>query len=161
MSIPSNRKIKLVKLIGQLTGVASIVLAAVSLLLTRYEVRTSYRIDAQKTSQQLFMSWYDLKQTQGGQSIREPMQTELTAFKTLFLAESIFLVMKASDQQANWGGTIDFMIKDATGIAMDDKVIDDTYDPEFATRVKQIFKEGKNNYGEITRKFPPRKRPVP
>jgi len=103
------------------------------------------------------MSWYDmkkeLKQNQGVQSIKEPMQTELTAFKTLFIAESIFLMMKASDQKPNWDGTIDFLIRDATGLKMDDNVIDDTYDTEFATRVKKIFADGKNNKKETTPKF--------
>jgi hypothetical protein len=126
-------------------------------LFTNQAVRTSYRLDAHKTSQQLLMSWYDmkkeLKQNQGVQSIKEPMQTELTAFKTLFIAESIFLMMKASDQKPNWDGTIDFLIRDATGLKMDDNVIDDTYDTEFATRVKKIFADGKNNKKETTPKF--------
>jgi hypothetical protein len=95
----------------------------------------------------------DLKQEPGIQSIKEPMQTELTACKTLFIAESIFLMMKASDQKSNWDGTIDFLIKDATGLIVDNNVIDDTYDAEFAARVKKIFNEGKNNKGDTTRKF--------
>jgi hypothetical protein len=144
------------KLAGQLTGILSILLTAISVLLTYHAVRTTYRIDAHKTSQQLLLNWYDLKARlkQGqGDSIREPMQTELTAFKTLFLAESIFLMMKESDQKSRWVETIDYLIKDATGLNMNDSVIDETFDPEFAERVKRIFKDGKNNKGELMPKF--------
>src|SRR2546423_683760 len=112
MTITRNKKVTYLKLIGQFTGIASMLLAAISILFTSKAVRTSYRIDAHKTSQQLLLSWYDmkkeLKQAEGIQSVREPMQTELTAFKTLFIAESIFLMMKTSDQKSNWDGTIDF-----------------------------------------------------
>ena len=152
-----NRKIRWFKSVTQAAGVLSIALAAVSLFLTNQAIRTSYTIDADKTSEQLLLNWYAMKEEQkrefGISSIEEPMKTEIAAYKTLFIAESIFLMMKTSDRPTGWLGTVDFLIRDATGLKIDDKVIDGTYNAEFAKRVKVIFADGKNNKNEIAQKI--------
>ena len=153
----TNKKVRVIKQITQATGVVSIALAAISLFMTNRAIRTSYTIDADKTSQQLLLHWYDMKQSEqqhGDLSVKEPMKTEIDAYKTLFIAESIFLMMKSSDRPQAWLGTVDFLIRDATGLTMQDNVIDETYNAEFAKRVKRIFADGKNNKGESAEKFP-------
>ena len=151
-----NKKVRYFKFITEAAGVVSIALAAVSLLLTNNAVRTSYTIDSDKTSQQLLLNWYDLKsklkEKQAEISIGDPMETELAAWKTLFIAESIFLSMKTSSRPERWLDTVDFLIKDATGLKMDETVLS-TFNPEFADRVKEVFASGKNNKGEVTKKF--------
>jgi hypothetical protein len=156
MTTPTNTKMNYLTLAAQVTTILSLLLAAYSLHLTKLTIRNGNTIEADKSSSQLLLAYYDMKgetkQTRRDLSITEPMSTEIASWKTLFIAESIFLNMKASERPEKWLTTIDFLIRDATGLEMDDEVIA-TFDQQFGERMKKIFADGKNNKGEAATKF--------
>lgn len=125
--------------------VLSLIALVISLVQAKNAIKLGNTEEAHRAATNLLLDYYDVKKKSSESSFKKKISNEVDAYRVLFIAESIFVMMKNSSRRDEWLTTVEFLLHEVDMLAGYALPIE-TYDSDFAKLVVKVLGTGNSNY---------------
>lgn len=125
--------------------VLSMIALVISLIQAKNAIKLGNTEEAHRAATDLLLDYYDVKRRCCENSFKSKITNEVDAYRVLFIAESIFVMMKNSSRREEWLKTVEFLLHEVDMLSGYALPIE-TYDADFATLVIKVLGVGNSHY---------------